>query len=137
MSIVTVTYIATVVFYFLEHILNSDILQNCSSGEKSSDQNDIRKYKSHYSISYVSKYKFIYYLDPNATEELNGEAQPLNGPNDSVPASNGKTQNNQQKDCFRPDKYLIEIRNHRIENTEKRIRLSAKFWAQFSRSMIK
>ena len=100
MSVVTVTYIATVVFYFLEHILNSDILQNCSSGEKSSDQNDIRKYKSHYSISYVSKYKFIYYSDPNASEELNDEAQPLNGPNDSVPASNGKTQNNQQKDCF-------------------------------------
>ena len=35
MSIVTATYIATVVFYFLEHILNSDILQNCSSGKKS------------------------------------------------------------------------------------------------------
>ena len=34
MSVVSVIYIATVVFYFLEHILNSDILQNCNSGKK-------------------------------------------------------------------------------------------------------
>ena len=38
MFIVSATYIATIVFYFLEHILNSDILQNCSSGKRSLDQ---------------------------------------------------------------------------------------------------